>query len=341
MKAPPLRAAMSALPVERALSSSATLFGAPYDGLRDISPGGSSSRGPHSRLAISTCDMQWALRYFFHLRPSVEKLAADKGTVFHLGVAYHYAARTPEPPPWFGKFHMKDELEKALRAWGSADREVIREEARARHKAYLRWARGEDFVPLFVEREMVATISEAFGGPDDDIGHEIITARKDLVARVGGRLTDVDLKSKAGHRSKQELFVDWREYARDRQILENVAISRARFDERVDSFLIRRAKREPPFAFRDEWVRIDWRALKEGLQGARRAVKNELRVAERAEAGKKIRENGLDTNACHSGFTCDYYDVCAQVTKADRLVQIGKLSGNPANKERALRCFGG
>lgn len=336
------RVPLSELPDEVPLPTNATFMGEPFEIVDDFDPGGSSKRGPHRRMAASKCDMMLALRYLVHLRSTQANSWTSKGSMFHLYAAYYYARRTPEAPAWWGRVSFKAERDKIVEPFNPKARAEMIEEDRLRFNAYRAWSKGEDLVPLFAERGMAATIAE-LDGREDDIGREILTARKDLVARVDGKLTDVDYKTKAGNRrwDKLEKF-DEAEFPRDRQILENLAISRARFKEPIDDFMIRRVKREASFDIADDFVAVDWRAHKGVAARARRTVQTEIRVADRVRQGKKIRENGLDSNACFGRFgPCDYFNVCGAQTRDDRLVQIGRNFTAPeGGVESALHCFG-
>lgn len=339
-----VRAPESALPSEVPVPADATFMGEPWsiDQL-DPAPGGASSRGPHRRLAVDTCETLAALRYFIDVRPKNQKKFTAQGSLFHLDAAYHYGRRTPRPPRWWkDRDFEKDQLD-IIRSFNSDERRQLQEESKKRFLAYKKHYSGESLIPLFVEREFVATIGELPGGGSDDISKEILSARGDLCALQHGQIVGVDYKTKGEnpYRRGDLPWHDEEEYERERQVLENCGILSARFGKPVNRFMIRRVKREWPFAFEDNPVDVDLRALERLGARARATVKKEFQIAEKVDAGKKLKMDGLDRNACCGKYgPCDYWSVCRSVTQDDRIdVLTNDFGANTKQVSKILRVL--
>lgn len=339
-----VRAPKSVLPAEVPIPANAAFLGEPWspDQL-DPAPGGASSRGPHRRLAVDTCETMAALRYFIDVRPINQKKFTAQGSLFHLDAAYHYGRRTPLPPAWWkDRDFEKDQLD-ILKSFSSEEQRQMREESVKRFKAYKREFSAEALVPIYVEREFAATIGELPNGGSDDISREVLTARGDLTAIQMGHIVGVDFKTK-GENPKRKGDLPWHddeEYERERQVLENCAIMSARFDRPVNRFLIRRVKREWPWAHEDHPIDVDLRALERVGARARATVKKEFRIAEKLEDGKRLKMEGLDRNACCGKYgPCDYWSVCRSVTRDDRIdVLTNDFGANTKQISKILRVL--
>lgn len=294
-------------------------------------PTGRSKRGSHHLAAYEQCERMGYLRYDQGYIPEKDKPFRMRGTLFHLSLAFHYAARMAPPPTWY----QMTTLDAALDQVGAGWPEDIRK-TRQFLSCYRREYVQEPWTPYMIEEELQTTIGEIDpGGPDSSLDHEVITCRADLVVLAIDPETRepvlwiIDYKS-AG---KNWDFVDgrwimrgglepWKEdgdYLLNWQVLVNLHILRAPSNRLrlggypVKGFYIQRMTREPDgygrFYFDRHLVTAPHMAYARAPRVAREAVRRERQVLENIK-------NGIAPNpsywACYGKYgPCDYRDVCA------------------------------
>jgi len=297
--------------------------GAPTDRMED-SPSGASTRGPHRLSAVRVCERKWAFRYHWDFRPPAR---ADKdwrlgGTLIHLCLAYYYASRMPveTQPHWF---KVKD-LYQALKDEGQGRDHVI-ESAKASLAAYMQEYAADDIRPMWIEKEWTAKLGELDpGGPWPELDDEEVTCRSDLVYELtrSGFGNIMDHKSFGVSKTRRDgTLVKWSpdgEFSLNWQILVNLQIVRAellrmgRDPTWLRGFVIQRCTRNSPYVFDRNVVPISQAAYSYTPRLLRKAVKMELDLMARIEAGDAPDPN---YDACYGKYgPCDYIDVCRAAT---------------------------
>lgn len=291
-------------------------------------PGGASRRGSHQLAATQTCKRLFALRYVYEIVGKEDKPWRMLGTLVHLCLAYHYAAKLLDRPAWLDK-----PLDVALNETGAGNPNEIKvaKDIYAYYQAQV--AAGDTFRPVYVEHEFAATIGQLDpGGPDSSLDREIVTIRPDLVAELNGELWIVDHKTQRGGWNSNHLG-EWRddgEYLMSWQAMLYLHVLRAVESRPVRGFMIQRIKRNPPYDHDRNPLRIPALAYKQVPRAARDMVREELKI--RQQLKEKIAPTP-NFAACQGRYgPCDYRDLCAaesEVMKAMAMqtayIQIGGM----------------
>lgn len=256
------------------------------------------------------CERMWWLHYEARLTLKEDKEHRLRGTLIHLAMAYYFASKMDPPPAWF---HEKD-LNTALEEKGAGLPDGIRK-AKEVLVAYMHTYPDDDLQPYTVEQQFTATLGELDpGGPHPELDNEVISCRPDLIARSGGILNIWDSKSaragwsKRGEPGRLERWSDKGPWALDWQSLVNLHIVRRRLSEPVQSFIIQRLKREPPYDFDRHVLKIPPRPYELAPRVAREAVYREIQIREKVKKGIAPTPSFW---ACYGRYgPCDYRDLC-------------------------------
>jgi hypothetical protein len=190
-------------------------------------------------------------------------------------------------------------------------------------EAYKRDFADEPFRATAVEVERWATLRELDPAFDSD---EIVTCKNDLEIELPetGELAIVDFKTQALHGTALPTWSDSGAWRIDYQAMHNLTITRAhlkRIGERrpVQSFMIVRATRKPPFKFDRHVLEIARGVYRSMPRMIRDVVLAESDLLDRLRAGGKVKPNGAITGACfHRYGACDYQEVCTLPTTEDK-----------------------
>jgi len=300
------------------------------------SPGGASQRGSHQLAATQSCKRLYALRYIFKLIGVSDPPWRMIGTLVHLCLAYHYAARMANPPKWL----TDKSLDQALAETGRGNPQEI-EQSKAVFAYYVQhWAAGDTWQPMFVEKEFFATIGQLDpGGPDSSLDSEVISIRPDLVVEANGDLWIVDHKTAGGGWNSDRL-ARWKEdgeYLLHWQAMLYLHVLRAALPHRnVRGFVIQRVKRTPPYDCDRNPLRIPVLAYQQVPRAARAMALEERRIKEDLAKGIAPTPNFA---ACQGRYgACDYRDLCAadneamkQLVRQTQYVQIGGMTQSGGN----------
>lgn len=304
-----------------------TILGAPW--FPDPASGGSSARGPHRMAAAQRCQVQWDLRYRRGIRISREPPWRLSGSLWHLYNAYWWAERMDVKPEWWAPDGLEEEEHVIAKG---RDEEVSK--SRAMFDAFILQAKTYDWTPVGVEIEVFATLGEIFKAAGQDLPeqweiyrNEIVTAREDLVA-IGGKSTRglvCDYKSKGARGPRLGEFKE-SEFSLDWQIMVGLTISRVHFQREglsIGPFLILHGKREPPYHFRRVIVKPPTLPYQNIPTLLGFAIQREHEIMARKAEGLPVLQDGIIHGACGSGaWACDYVDICAVNTIADRKARI-------------------
>jgi hypothetical protein len=286
------------------------------------SPSGSSSRGSHRLAAAISCERFFHLRYGIGVRPTEEPEYRLSGTLIHLALAYHYAAKMDQRPKWFSEKSLDERLDEECHG-----RHELAQLARDVHAAYKNYWSSEAWRPVAVEQEFAATLGEL--DPDCPSGwdrrhdNQIVTCRADLIVEINGELWIVDHKTQGGNHKSQRLdkWHDDGEFLLNWQVLMNLHILRKRAKTSVRGFVINRIRRRMPFDFDRHVLQVPLRAYEQAPRTARSMVARELYIRDKAESGIAPIPNFA---ACFGRYgPCDYRQLCAADSKEeqDRLLR--------------------
>lgn len=299
--------------------------------------GGSSTRGTHQLISVSTCERLYALRYMKRLRIAQEPKFRLIGTLVHSALAYHYASMCEKRPGWFQEIERRGmSWEEVVEAEGAGYPDVI-ENAKDCFRAYQHRYAGDALTPLIVEDEFSASLGELDPDPDRpwrDLDNERVTCRVDLVALVNGKVWVVDHKcTGAGYPAGQRL-PRWQhdgEWKMNLQVMMNLHILRKRLPElgypAPTGFMINRIKRRVPYDFDRNPVGVPDLAYEEMPRQVRGLVHKERLVQDNMKAGIKPVAN---YGACWTRYgACDYHDFCGADSQEerDRIMQFNYSSG--------------
>lgn len=291
--------------------------------------GGASRRGSHKLADNGGCEVKWYWSHFNNIRAKAgSKEYADFGTLVHTGLAYHYASKLPEPPPWMAK---QPDVNKALEEdslgrmdWLTRAHEIM--------DAYRFEYAGEAVEPVMVEEELSCTVGvfdpEGDDEPAEDIEYvdpltketkvwhiptlndEILTGRIDIIVKMGGHNWVWDHKTGgAGKKDNTRLpIIDprWPDYTYIWQTMYNLRLVRHHMPAR--GYMLNRVKRTSPYDFKRDQIDIPDRMYEKVPRIARAMVRNERAILKKC----LLAPGTLEAHPweCKKGFECDYVKVC-------------------------------
>lgn len=228
---------------------------------------------------------------------------------------------------------------------------------------------NDQFVPLWAERELEATVDEldppmfrsslpmldgaARRDRDFDaaVGRDTVTARLDLMCKSSksGALWVVDYKSvgpsgcwwKGEHAGKlkgwtthnNEFLISW-------QALMTLHIARAHLaregvKDPIKGFVIRRLTRQEPWDT-DEWILVTPQLAYQRTPGLiRRAVRREHELIQQHAEGVEADWTGILTGACFTRYgACEYRPACASPTKEDFDKALDLIAPRPSKDQK-------
>lgn len=281
-----------------------------------VSPSGRSSRGSHQLAAALACERLWYLRYSKRLIGHSEKSFRLAGTLIHLAMAYYYASKMVVKPQFFLNQDLRSALEEKARgspALVQRTMEIL--------VSYMTFFVDDPWVPIHIEEEFRARIGDLDeGGPDPSLDGEFISCRPDLIVRMPDNTNwIVDHKSQGrgyGGSSRMEKWNVDNEFALNWQILVNLHVVRQHMP--IQGFIIQRIKREPPYDFDRNIVRVSGAAYGEAPRVARALVARERHIIQQAAMGiPPLPSIGM---VCTGRYgNCDYRPVCISDTHEQRL----------------------
>lgn len=280
--------------------------------------GGASKRGSHRLAESALCPRKWYLHNVMGLVPKRTPDYFIEGTLIHLVLAYHYAAKMAEKPAWY----FEKSLDEALEEEGRGYPEAIKL-ARECCDAYVEHYAGLDtWEPVAVENEYVVRVGDLrkmvdpFCGahPADD---ELVTSRIDLVMRINGYIWHADYKTTLHGRGKLAVFNDDGEYALYWQFLVQTLILKKHFGLDYRGMIVQRIYRKSPFDFDRNVVPIPQAALRDAVNTIADRCMDEHRIArqarEAAADGKDMTvwmPSGHYWNCFSWGKPCEYRQLC-------------------------------
>lgn len=296
------------------------------------SPSGPGDLGSSALLAAGVCPFLFGMRYIAGLVPAPEMnhLYEDRlrGSLVHAGIAYHYAARMPNPPKWFHERTLEEEWLNLAKG-----QPLLIDQARRTTDFYNEYCRFERWEPLAVEHQFKATVKEIDpegSGPEDDV---IVSAKLDLVPR-----TSPDTVSIVDHKSTTKKTRDGRLwgwspqnnfYVYSAATLTYFQVGQIDIPRQLDCpapevFIIQRVLSIEPFDVDRNTLDISPVALADN----RRAVRVRARAAQ--QHIDTVKEHGMRALVkmreplCRTGSSrCDYASIC--------------FASNAVDSERALR----
>lgn len=291
---------------------------APFRPPKDAASGGASARGPSRFVALGTCPTSWFYGFELGYRLKIDRPHRLVGSLVHLCLAYQYAARlsSERRPASFSR-----PLEDALLDLGRGFPEAVRQ-AREIAEAFKLYDAGRGWAPVVVEHELRATLREcgvAIGAPvPDDVAHEEITARADLVVRINGELWVVDHKTQAPRGDRLDRWRDDGEWSMHYQSMSLLTLARICSAEPVRGVVIQRIKRTLPYDFDHHAILLSDAQLRDALETTTAMVRRERELRHLIEKGVRPPRHLW---ACHGRYgPCDHVDVCRARSPRERLM---------------------
>lgn len=303
-----------------------------------LAPSGRSARGSHQLSAADVCETLWDLKYNHGYSQKEDKKYRLGGTLIHLALAYYYAAKMPDPPPWF----RAEDLNAALERRGRGFPDLI-QKAKEVMVAYGEWytrVEPDPWIPRFIEQEFSARVGDLDPPPyapgrgpvDRSLDSEVVTCAPDLIVELpdpavpGPSNFIVDFKSWKPN-WKGGRLEDWDDNGRfvlDWQVLVNLQIVRQHMP--IRGFIIQRMLRQPvrgQYDFDRHVLSIPTCAYAEDApRELRRCVQLERDIRQRIAAG--VRPN-RSLWACWNGWgACDFRAVCSAKSPEQKLEVLQK-----------------
>jgi PD-(D/E)XK nuclease superfamily len=283
-----------------------------------MTPGGASKRGSHRLSESAICQRKWYLHNALGLRPKVTPDYFIEGTLIHLVLAYHYAAKMKEKPQWL----FETPLDVALAKEGKGYPDAIKL-AKVCGQAYAKFYEHNDpWEPVAVEHEYVARVGDlrrmvSPSCADHPADNELVTSRIDLLVRVNGYLWHVDYKTTLHGRGRLPQYNPEGEYAVYWQFLVQTLILKKVLGADYRGMLVQRIYRKEPFDFDREVVSIPRRPYIDAVETIAERCLDENRIAKEArEAAASGRDmsiwlpRGNFWNCFSWGKPCEYRPIC-------------------------------
>lgn len=280
--------------------------------------GGASKRGSHRLAESALCPRKWYLHNIMGAVPKRTLPHFIEGTLIHLVLAYHYAAKMQPPPDWFYERTLDEALEEEGRGYPNAIQ--LARDCMDAYRDY--YGALDTWEPVSVEHEYIARVGDLrrlvdpFCGahPADD---ELVTSRIDLVCRINGYVWHVDYKTTLHGREKLYVYNDDGEYALYWQFLVQTLILKLHFGLDYRGMIVQRIYRKDPFDFDRNVVRIPQAAYRDAVNVIATRCMDEHRIAREARdaaaAGKDMTvwmPSGHYWNCFTWGKPCEYRPVC-------------------------------
>ena len=281
--------------------------------------------------------MAW-LKYDQRWVANIDKPFRLRGSLIHICMQYHYAAKMADPPAWF----YEQDLATALEQKGNGSPEDV-QLAKELLVAYQREYLQESWTPFAIEEEFRTTVGELDpGGPDPTLDDEVVTCRPDLLVVAPDFQTQepgiwvFDYKTAGKNwefsdgrwimRGGLERWKDDNEYALHWQVLVNLHVlrapsNRARLNQLlVRGFYIQRMTREPDrrgtFFFDRHLLKIPQGPYAQVPRAIRYAVAAEREIKMNVAKGIAPRPSFW---ACNTKYgPCDFRPVCMGPTPEER-----------------------
>lgn len=280
--------------------------------------GGASKRGSHRLAESALCPRKWYLHNVMGLVPKRTPDHFIEGTLIHLVLAYHYAAKMAQPPAWFHERTLEEAMEEEGRGYPNAI--ALAYSCLDSYRAH--YAQLDTWEPVSAEHEYVARVGDlrrlvnpfCSPHPADD---ELVTSRIDLVCRINGYIWHVDYKTTLHGRNRLTVYNEDGEYALYWQFLVQTLILKLHYGLDYRGMIVQRIYRKSPFDFDRNVVSLPRQPLIDAADVIAQRCMDEHRIAkqagEAAAAGRDMSvwlPTGHYWNCYTWGRPCEYRQLC-------------------------------
>lgn len=288
--------------------------------------GGASKRGSHRLAEAVQCPRKWYLHNGRGISPKKPPIYFLEGTLVHVALAYHWAAKLPVKPDWYTRETVDEALLKA--GTGFPDAIKLAKDIAA---AYARhYGPNDPWTPVAIEQEWFASLGDlrkmlnpAAASQDDD--SEQVSCRIDLLIRTNGKLWAVDYKTTAhGTGSRLPTFNPEGEFGLRWQFVLQAAILRKNFGAEFGGIVVERVYKKSPYDFDRSVAPIPRRVYLDLPNVIAEAARAERKIAQDAAAAMS---RGADMEVwmppghywhCFPyGKPCEYRQICVSETDVE------------------------